>query len=127
MSVLIIYSILQLRERVRRSAQLEADRLAFRRRVLQEDETAEWFCTMYVSFSMEENGWVFSLFNSGRGGRNSSASLYILIQSHSMHRLWQFHEPILAQKMKAAMAEQLEKVRPSRVQVNDRSRLPGLS
>jgi hypothetical protein len=48
--VLVVYSLLQLRDRVRQSARLEADRLAFRRRVLQEDETAEWFCTMCVRF-----------------------------------------------------------------------------
>lgn len=82
LSFLIVYSILQLRERVRKGARLEADRLAFRRRVLQEDETAEWFCTI-------------------------------------VHRVWQFHEPILAQKMRAAMAEKLEAVRPSRVQAFD--------
>jgi hypothetical protein len=35
----------------------------------------------------------------------------------SVHRLWQFHEPILAQKMRAAMAQQLEAIRPSRIQV----------
>ncbi len=82
LSTLVILSIFELRARVQRSARLEADRLAFRRRVLQEEETAEWFNTI-------------------------------------VHRLWQFHEPILAQKMRASMAAKLEAVRPSRVQAFD--------
>lgn len=41
-SSLIIYAIFGLRERLRRAARFEADRIAFRKRVLQEDETAEW-------------------------------------------------------------------------------------
>jgi hypothetical protein len=57
LSFLIVYSILQLRERVRRGARLEADRLAFRRRVLQEDETAEWFCTMCVAGNLHGEDW----------------------------------------------------------------------
>jgi len=41
-SSIIIYAVCGLRERLRRTAKLEADRIAFRKRVLQEDETAEW-------------------------------------------------------------------------------------
>ncbi len=41
-SSLIMYAIFGLRERLRRAARFEADRIAFRKRVLQEDETAEW-------------------------------------------------------------------------------------
>ncbi|KAM3571860.1 hypothetical protein VYU27_006115 [Nannochloropsis oceanica] len=41
-SIVIVYAVSGLRERLRRLAKLDAARTAFRKRVLQEDETAEW-------------------------------------------------------------------------------------
>lgn len=41
-STLIIYAVYGLRERLRRAARMEATRIASRKRILQEDETAEW-------------------------------------------------------------------------------------